>query len=567
MLVGYIHFLTNKNTTTMKTTHAIYKVLALLIIATALAHASPNGEAPSSQHPSRVISEPGLETLSAKLVSGFNLANRETPVTFSGAYDTEFAIEFSQGGAIALVTRRGYSGLDDTESWMMSIGREVMIPVMNENHPLRTRIEQQGISPGEFAAMLKGKEPLYVGNEPGAASYVAEFMGVGMKDIPESMLKPENELMELIRTNPAIMGFIRLTSVIDPENQRFLKGISPVPIDVNGNGILDHPENIYRSAGELIHGITIGKYPRSLYSRVYAITPGKPVEKGDLAFLKWLLQDGQEYLELSGLVALQPYEKRSVYKHLMEEPVPAVEIQLEKSANRTIFLIVGLLILIPLIFLFIVAWITRHSRETGTIQHPRPAFGTESLSFPGGLFFDQSHTWTFMEKEGLVRIGLDDFLLHVTGKVTGVEMKRPGEKIEKGELMMKIIQQGKKLEIRSPLSGVVVHQNENLESNVPCINESPYSEGWVYLVEPQNWLAEIKGYLMGENYRQWIKNEFVRLKDFFSKGIALVAGGVPSPVIQDGGEIHDGLLETFGPEVWEEFQTRFMNQPDNRHSN
>ena len=165
-----------------------------------------------------------------------------------------------------------------------------------------------------------------------------------------------------------------------------------------------------------------------------------------------------------------------------------------------------------------------------------------------------------MEKDGMVRIGMDDFLLHVTGKVTRVDLKKPGEVINKGDLMMKIIQQGKKLEIRSPLTGVVVHQNEQLESDVSCLNESPYSEGWVYLVEPKNWLAEIKGYSMGEKYREWIKKEFVRLKDFFSAGIALMVGGVPTPVIQDGGEISDGILETFGPEVWEEFQARFINQ-------
>jgi len=30
--------------------------------------------------------------------------------------------------------------------------------------------------------------------------------------------------------------------------------------------------------------------------------------------------------------------------------------------------------------------------------------------------------------------------------------------------------------------------------------------------------------------------------------------------MQDGGELKEGLLELFGPEVWEEFQTGFINK-------
>jgi glycine cleavage system H lipoate-binding protein len=537
----------------------MYKIMALLIIASAFAHASPKEESTAAPQATRVISEPGLLNTTATLVSAYNQANKETPVTLSRVYDTEFENEFSAGDAIALVTRAGYSSLTGTETWMISIGREVIIPVMNESHPLSSRIAQQGISPVQFAEMVKGNEPIYISSGAGVGSFVADFTDIGPGEIPVSLLKSEGELIELIRTHPEFLGFVRLTAVTDPENGSMVRGICPVPIDMNGNGQLDHAEDIYRTTGELVHGITIGKYPRSLCSKVYAVSVQKPAGQGDLAFLGWLLQDGQEYLSQNGVMALQPHERRSAYRDLMEEPAVLVSVPPEKSATRAILLICGLLILIPPLFLLIVTWITRSSKEPGTTDQPRPAFGPGSLSFPGGLFFDKSHTWTFMEKDGLVRIGLDDFLLHVTGKVTRIDMKRPGEVINKGDLMMNIIQQGKKLEIRSPLSGVLVRRNEHLESNVPCLNESPYSEGWVYLVEPQNWLAEIRGYLMGEKYREWIRDEFVRLKDFFSKGIALVVGGVPSPVIQDGGEINDGILETFGPEVWEEFQRRFIN--------
>jgi hypothetical protein len=34
------------------------------------------------------------------------------------------------------------------------------------------------------------------------------------------------------------------------------------------------------------------------------------------------------------------------------------------------------------------------------------------------------------------------------------------------------------------------------------------------------------------------------------------------PIMQEGGEITGGVLERFGPEVWEEFQTGFINNSE-----
>ena len=543
----------------MKTKHAFYKIMALLFIASSFAHASPKGEGNASQQSTRIISEPALMATSATLVSAYNQANQESAVILSRVYDSEFEKEFRSGGSVALVTKGSGSGLSSGESWTMAIGREVIIPVMNENHPRVSRIRQEGISPEKFAGMVSGKDHIYLSKEPFAVSYVADFLGMEPDQIPGTLQKSPEEVVELIRNNPESMGFIRLTSVIDPGNLNMVEGVCPVPIDLNGDGVLSTAEDIYRSPRELVHGITIGKYPKNLYTKVYAITSRKPVETGEVAFLEWLLQDGQQYLASAGLMQLSAYEKLSIHRHLAEEPGVAVSVPLEASPGKVVYLVVGLLAAIFLIVLLVMAWVSRNSKEVSSPDHPRPALGTESLSFPGGLFFDRSHTWTFMEKDGLVRIGLDDFLLHVTGKVTRIELKKPGEKIKKGELLMKIIQQGKQLEVRSPLSGVVAHSNNQLETNAPCLNESPYSEGWVYLVEPLQWVTEMKSFLMGERYREWIRKEFVRLKDFFSEGIALVVGGVPVPVIQDGGEVEYGILETFGPEVWEEFQTRFIN--------
>ena len=56
----------------------------------------------------------------------------------------------------------------------------------------------------------------------------------------------------------------------------------------------------------------------------------------------------------------------------------------------------------------------------------------------------------------MVRIGIDDFIQHITGPLTKVKMKNPGEKVKKGEPILSIIQNGKLLNINSPVSGTII---------------------------------------------------------------------------------------------------------------
>jgi glycine cleavage system H protein len=120
------------------------------------------------------------------------------------------------------------------------------------------------------------------------------------------------------------------------------------------------------------------------------------------------------------------------------------------------------------------------------------------------------------------------------------------------------VQKGKQLDIQSPVSGTITARNERLVTGTDVINNSPYNEGWIYTIEPDNWIAESRMMIMAGKYIEWIRDEFRQIKDFLA--------GLPdnnnvryaTVVLQDGGELKDGLLEEFGPEVWEDFQDKFL---------
>jgi Glycine cleavage H-protein len=134
-----------------------------------------------------------------------------------------------------------------------------------------------------------------------------------------------------------------------------------------------------------------------------------------------------------------------------------------------------------------------------------------------------------------------------------------GGKIKKGEPILSIVQNGKRLQINAPISGTINEQNEALISDSSLLNNSPYNDGWVYLVEPTNWLKEIQFLIMEKKYKEWLRNEFTRLKDFIAAYIKPDTLGYQQIILQDGGAISDGFLADFSPEIWEDFQKNFID--------
>lgn len=182
------------------------------------------------------------------------------------------------------------------------------------------------------------------------------------------------------------------------------------------------------------------------------------------------------------------------------------------------------------------------------------------LRIPQGLFYNKNHTWTHLEESGAAKVGLDDFLQHITGEVKFTNLKNPGEKIDKGELLTEIDQDGKHLRVFSPISGIILNTNSELSENPEILNEDPYDKGWIYKIEPSNWIAETKSYYLAEEATKWLSKELVRFKDFLSGGSMKKYSSEPSMILlQDGGELRDNILSELPVEVWKDFQKEFLD--------
>jgi glycine cleavage system H protein len=211
-------------------------------------------------------------------------------------------------------------------------------------------------------------------------------------------------------------------------------------------------------------------------------------------------------------------------------------------------------ILVPFWFL-----INRKTKHAVLVSNVKGFITASALRIPQGIFFSKYHTWAHMEKNGQARVGLDDLLIHITGDVKLTQFKKPGENIEKGELLARIKYNGNSLEILSPVSGKIEETNSVLEKNPRLIREDPYQLGWIYSIGPTNWKADTDSYFLAEDATRWAVQELERFKDFLAVSASRVMPQPVGLVLQDGGEIMEKPLSKFPQEVWDDFQKNFLS--------
>lgn len=560
----------------MKLKNLLMMSLVLLFTIAATLFGVPDENVVSTKSSIQLATSPELSDMVTDWVSEYKSIQPGSDFTLESVPEQGLNDFLQKEGTIALVTKESLTKIEGEPLWTLVIGRDVLVPVMNAKNPFREEILQKGISPEAFSKVYTSSGVQTWGsvlnnssNAPVAPyvisgssnAYLADFINTDAQKIRSRSIAGTEKMVEAIQKDPYAIGFLKLAEIMAISDGEINAGLSLIPVDMNGNAAIDKMEGNYQSVADLNHGIWIGKYPGALYSRLYAVANSRPSGDDELAFLEWIISDGQQLLATSGYVALNRSEKYIKGEQLAEHGRVALEIPATNLNAKVLFVVIGGIVILMLLVYLVARIFGSTVSDTGeaAIQALSQS-GEKTATFPGGLFFDKSHTWAFMEKDGKVRVGIDEFLQHVTGPITRVRMKNPGERIKKGESFLSLVQQGKKLEIKSPVSGIIAEQNGGLLDDSSMINTEPYSGGWVYVVEPQNWISELKNYFMGQPYTDWLKTEAVRFKEFCVSALKTDGTKEPALVMQDGGEIRGAVLESFGPEVWEEFQNSFINK-------
>jgi glycine cleavage system H lipoate-binding protein/ABC-type phosphate transport system substrate-binding protein len=556
----------------------IYLLISLLVIncSNLSGKGSLNEERPPTGDSIKLLSTPDLYNLSVKWADEYKRIYPETKIQVISVSGSRIAANLLEKGNFGFVSNESYSGFESEKMWKAVIGRDVIVPVISSKNPFLEEIYQHGISTESFARLLNNKDSqnwgallkngqnspvnYYYINEESVKSRLAGFLRTGKIIVKGNEVGSSEEMISAIQKDPYSIGFCKMVNILDNKNQTFLENIRLVPIDRNGNGLIDYNEKIFDDYNVFSRGVWIGKYPKSLISNIYSVSANQPGNDAEIAFLKWVITDGQQFLYSSGYSDLLISERQNTVDRLYNAKIYAGAAMNDKSLFIKLLFVITTVILVGLILDGIARYKRRKKAAVqidSNVFHS--VFNENSLVVPAGLYFDKTHTWAFMEQNGSVKVGIDDFLQHITGNITRIKMKNKGEKVKKGEQILSIIQNGKQLNLYSPVSGIIIEHNKKLETNSSVLNSSPYNDGWVYKIEPTNWLRENQLLFMADKHRQFIKNEFTRLKEFLTVTLKSDTEKYPWLVLQDGGELRDGVLSDLGPEVWEDFQTNYID--------
>jgi glycine cleavage system H lipoate-binding protein/ABC-type phosphate transport system substrate-binding protein len=550
-----------------------YIIAGLMVILTGmdsqrLNAANPQGAENGNASSLQIVSTPELMELSVRWADAYQAAHPAVKINVTEAGENALLAP----GHISLLNSGMADRIAGQDAWSMAIGRDAVVAIVNSGNPLLAEIRKQGITPEKLASLLTGGnwtifENVTSGNPVSVTisqttpvtAQLEAYTRTDASAMKFNEVSGTTELLKAVHGNVYGIGFCRLTDIIGPDGKTFAAGIGILPVDRNRNGRIDQFENIYNTPEAFVRGIWTGKYPATLTDNIFAAAPVQPESQAAVAFLSWVSTQGQDLLGTYGFADLSTSEKQANLQMLSPAPLEA-ELTATGIPGSTWAKILIALALAGLAVYGIILYRRSH-RLIATAEGFRmsEALNPESIKAPAGLYYDKSHTWAFMEKDGTVRIGIDDFMQHITGPLTRIRMKQPGEKVRKGEKMVTLIKEGKQLELYAPVTGTIRMCNEDLLGETAIINQSPYTEGWVYTIEPTNWARETQFMFPGSDYRQWLSEEFARLRDFFALTVNQNNMVYQHVVLQDGGEITDQVLADLGPEVWEEFQNKFID--------
>ena len=121
------------------------------------------------------------------------------------------------------------------------------------------------------------------------------------------------------------------------------------------------------------------------------------------------------------------------------------------------------------------------------------------MNVPDDLRFSDDHEWVRVE-DGKVRFGITDYAQDALGDVVFVQVPTVGTVVTKGSSVSEVESTKSVSDIYAPVSGTVVEVNDELGDAPQRVNEDPYGEGWIAVIEPSD-LSELDQLLDAAGYR------------------------------------------------------------------
>jgi glycine cleavage system H protein len=126
------------------------------------------------------------------------------------------------------------------------------------------------------------------------------------------------------------------------------------------------------------------------------------------------------------------------------------------------------------------------------------------MNVPDDLRYTADHEWARLE-DGRVRLGITDYAQDALGDVVFVQLPAVGTSVSLGESVSEVESTKSVSDVYAPLAGTVVEVNAELGDAPQRLNEDPYGEGWLCVIEPTD-VSGWAGLMDADGYRALIES-------------------------------------------------------------
>lgn len=107
------------------------------------------------------------------------------------------------------------------------------------------------------------------------------------------------------------------------------------------------------------------------------------------------------------------------------------------------------------------------------------------MNVPEDLLYTSDHEWVRVEGDR-ARVGITDFAQDALGDVVYVGLPTVGDAVSAGGVCGEVESTKSVSEIYAPLSGTVVEVNSAVADSPEQVNEDPYGDGWMFVIDPSS---------------------------------------------------------------------------------
>ena len=243
-------------------------------------------------------------------------------------------IDISAGGAgtgitdalakvvdLGMVSRDIYPQELEKGAFPIAVVKDAVVPTVNAANPLIAEILAKGLKQEAAKKMWVHNTartwgdvlgtgstiPVHIytrSDACGAAETFAAWLGVKQEDLEGTAVFGDPGVTSVVQRDKIGIGFNNIAYAYDINTKKPYRHIAVMPLDLNGNGKIDPEEDFYSTSTELNAAIADGRYPTPPARNLFLVSNGVPEKPEVLAFLEFILTDGQEYAPEVGYIGL-----------------------------------------------------------------------------------------------------------------------------------------------------------------------------------------------------------------------------------------------------------------------